>query len=162
MSSPELQSTLFDSLRCPWVTDGTAFQGFGCPSTPECHYTCASWWVRWSLFLINSRKRGEDGMVIEGTSLIVGDVSPSRISVINCAGWVGNTQIRTAFIFQGQRTHKETDWEDCCWDAKLHKRNSSSFWLFSVVWSWHVWVFCKVCVFCFDYDALRRLNASQF
>lgn len=110
LSSPELQSTLFDSLCCPWVTDGTAFQGFGCPSTPECHYTCASWWVRWSLFLINSRKRGEDGMVIEGTSLIVGDISPCRISVINCAGWVGNTQIRTAFIFQGQRMQRNWLW----------------------------------------------------
>ena len=35
-------------------------------------------------FLIKSRKRGaEDGAVLEGTSLIVGDVSPCWIGVIN-------------------------------------------------------------------------------
>lgn len=79
--------------------------------------TLASWWRRWRLFLIKSRKRGEGGVVIEGTSLIVAAISPCWICMVICLQCVRDIQITSAFIFQGQRMHKKLD--NCSWDLKL-------------------------------------------
>lgn len=123
-------------LQCSEVAHGSQM-GAGCPSTPECHYTCASWWGRWCLFLIESRKCGEGGVVIDRTSLIVAALSLCWIIVAICLRWIRDIKITGAFIFQGQRIHKELD--NCRLDLQLWSQKKS---------------FSFFCALYFGYDAL--------
>ncbi len=54
-------------------------------------------------------------MVIKGPSLIVGDISPCWISVINAAQRESEiSKSKLLLIFQGQRMHKLTALDNCC------------------------------------------------
>lgn len=106
-------------------------------------------------FLIKSRKRrGEDGVVIERTS----NISWRHISLLDqCDKLCRVSQsyrirIKTAFICQGHRMHKETDLDNWCRNSDHKGSLVPSLWLFSVVALQHEWVF-KVDVFCFGCDA---------
>lgn len=106
-------------------------------------------------FLIKSRKRrGEDGVVIERTS----NISWRHISLLDLCDKLCRVsqsyriRIKTAFICQGHRMHKETDLDNWCRNSDHKGSLVPSLWLFSVVALQHEWVF-KVDVFCFGCDA---------